>query len=128
MTNYRVILLGDFNIRGFDWESSLPHENCQFYSKLRGDVIYTSTCFLRLGQHVDADYSSTMLDLVFYNITDLHITFPNTGVVKPDVYHPPLSIEMPFIVKTCSKTSALSYFKYTCCDYTLLYRILSSFD
>jgi hypothetical protein len=57
-TNYRVILLGDFNVPGFDWESGLPRENCQFYSKLRGEAIYTSTCFLGLGQCVDADYSS----------------------------------------------------------------------
>jgi hypothetical protein len=38
-TNYRVILLGDLNVPGFDWESGLPSENCQFYSKLRGDAI-----------------------------------------------------------------------------------------
>jgi hypothetical protein len=72
--------------------------------------------FLGLGQCVDADYSSNMLDLVFSNIADLHITFPDTGMVKPDVYHPPLSIEMPLFVKTCSKTNELSYFKYTCGD------------
>jgi hypothetical protein len=49
-TNYRVILLGDFDVPGFDWEGGLPRENCQFYSKVRGDAIYTSTCFLGLGQ------------------------------------------------------------------------------
>jgi hypothetical protein len=91
MTNYCVILLGDFNVPSFDWKSGLPRENCQFYSKLRGDAIYTSTCFLGVEQCVDADYSSNMLDLVFSNITDLHITFPNTGMVKPDVYHPPVN-------------------------------------
>ena len=62
-----IILLADFNVPGSDWESSLPRENCQLYSKLRGDVIYTCTCFLGLGQCVDADYSSNMLDLVFSN-------------------------------------------------------------
>jgi hypothetical protein len=66
-----------------------------------------------------------MFDLVFSNINDLHIAFPDTGMVKPHVYHPPLSIEMPLFVKTCSKTSEVSYFKYTCVDYTLLYHILS---
>jgi hypothetical protein len=49
-------------------------------------------------------------------------------MVKPDVYHPPLSIEMPLIVKTCSKTSASTYFKYACGDYSLLYQILFSHD
>jgi hypothetical protein len=48
-------------------------------------------------------------------------------MVKPDVYHPPLSIEMPCFIKTCSKTRELSYFKYACGDYTLLYHILSSY-
>jgi hypothetical protein len=41
-----VILLCDSNVPGFDWESDLPRENCQFYSKLRGDAIYNSTFFL----------------------------------------------------------------------------------
>jgi hypothetical protein len=127
-TNYRVILLGDFNVPGFDWERGLPCEYCQFYSKLRGDAIHASTCFLGLGECVDADHSSNILDLVFSNITDLHITFPDTSMVKPDVYHPPLLIELPFIVKTCFKTNELSYFKYACGDYTLLYNILSSYD
>jgi hypothetical protein len=127
-THYRVILLGDFNIPGFDWESGLPREHCKIYSKLRGDAIYTSTCFLGLGQRVDADYSGNMLDLVFSNITDLHINFSDIGIVKPDVYHPPLSIEMPLLLKHVSKTSEFSHFKYACGDYTLLYHIFSSHD
>jgi hypothetical protein len=44
-----------------------------------------------------------MLDLVFSNIADLHITFPGTGMVKPDVFHPPLSIVMPSFVKHVPK-------------------------
>jgi hypothetical protein len=63
-----------------------------------------------------------MLDLVFSNITDLHITFPDTGMVKLDVYHPPLSIEMPLFVKTCSKTNKVLCFKYACSEYTLSYQ------
>jgi hypothetical protein len=69
-----------------------------------------------------------MLDLVFSNITDIHINFPDTGMVKPDACHPPLSIEMPVIVKTCSKTSEFLYFKYACGDYILFYQILFSYD
>jgi hypothetical protein len=33
-----------------------------------------------------------------------------------------------FFVKTYSKTNELSYFKYACGDYALLYNILSSYD
>ena len=93
-------------------------------------MLFTPPLFFLVWDNVlvDADYSSNMFDLVFSNITDLHITFPDTGMVKPDVYHPPLSIEMPRFVKTCSKTSEFSYFKYAFGDYTLLYHNLSSYD
>jgi hypothetical protein len=69
-----------------------------------------------------------MLGLVLFNIGDLHINFRDTGMVKSDVCHPPLSIEMAFIVKTCFETSEFSYFKYASGDFTLIYQILSSHD
>jgi hypothetical protein len=44
--NYRVILMGDFNTPGFDWECGLPVPNYHYYPKLRGDAIYTFMCLL----------------------------------------------------------------------------------
>jgi hypothetical protein len=98
--------------------SLLPFKDVLLQSKFTPPLVFL------VYDCVDADHSRNTLDLVFSNITDLHITFPDTCMVKPDVYHPPLLIEMPFIVKTCFKTNELSYFKYACGDYTLLYNIL----
>jgi hypothetical protein len=66
--------------------------------------------------------------ILFFLILLIFITFPDISWVKTDFYHPPLLIELPFIDKTCYKTNELSYFKYACGDYTLLYNILSSYD
>jgi hypothetical protein len=61
-----------------------------------GELLFTPPLVFLIWDSVcDADYSSNILDLVFSNITDFHITFPDTGMVKPDVYHPPLSTEIP---------------------------------
>jgi hypothetical protein len=42
---------GDFNIPNFDWVRSLSLQNCYFYFKWKGDVVYTSTYFLGLTQY-----------------------------------------------------------------------------
>jgi hypothetical protein len=69
--NTRVILLGDFNAPGFNWESWTPLPKCHYYSKLKGNAIYTSTCLLDLRQCVEAIDTPNMLDLIFANFTDL---------------------------------------------------------
>jgi hypothetical protein len=50
MRNFRVIMVGDLNTPGFDWERALSLQNSHYYSKLKGDAIYTSTCLLNLSQ------------------------------------------------------------------------------
>jgi hypothetical protein len=40
--NTRVILMGDFNAPGFNWEIGAPLPKCHYYSRLKGDVIYIS--------------------------------------------------------------------------------------
>lgn len=45
-TNHSVLLTGNFNVSGFDWERVVPPPNSHFYSKLEGDAIYTLTCLL----------------------------------------------------------------------------------
>jgi hypothetical protein len=52
--NTRVILLGDFNAPGFNWGNGTPLPKCHYYSKLKGNAIYTSTCLLDLRQCVEA--------------------------------------------------------------------------
>jgi hypothetical protein len=73
--NFRVVIVGDFNAPGFDWDHGLSAPDCHYYSKLRGDAIYTSTCLLNLQQCIDAVGSSNLLDLVFTNLNDYNITF-----------------------------------------------------
>jgi hypothetical protein len=48
--NYRVSLIGDFNVAEFDWERGVSLENCHFYSKLKWEAIYASTFFLGESQ------------------------------------------------------------------------------
>jgi hypothetical protein len=33
--NYQVVLLGDFNFPGYDWNNGSPSPNCHFYTKLK---------------------------------------------------------------------------------------------
>jgi hypothetical protein len=61
--NIRVILRGDFNAPGFNWEIGAPLPKCHYYPKLKGVAIYTSTCLLGLRQCVEAVDSLNMLHL-----------------------------------------------------------------
>jgi hypothetical protein len=31
LTKFRVVVLGDFNVSGYDWVSGLPHANTHYY-------------------------------------------------------------------------------------------------
>jgi hypothetical protein len=76
--------MGDFNTPRFDWKRGVSQANCHYYSKLKGDAIYTSTCRLDLRQRIDAAGSSSLLDLAFTNFSELHINFIDSGIIKPD--------------------------------------------
>jgi hypothetical protein len=52
--NTRVILLGDFNVPGFNLGRGTLLPKCHYYYKLKGDAIYTSTCLLGLTHYVEA--------------------------------------------------------------------------
>jgi hypothetical protein len=60
---YRVILLVDLNVLGFDWNFVLPFLNSHYYSELKGDVIHFATCFLGLNQHNNLGSAETCLTL-----------------------------------------------------------------
>jgi hypothetical protein len=59
-------MVGDFNALGFDWKSGLSLPNSHYYTKLKGDEIYTSTCLLNLYKCIDTVGSSNLLDLLFF--------------------------------------------------------------
>jgi hypothetical protein len=91
--NYRVLLLGDFNVPGFDWNKGLPSPHCHYYTKMKGDVIHSATCFLGLNQHNHSVSGSNLLDLVFSNSVDISLDHVDYGLVHSDQFHPPFIID-----------------------------------
>jgi hypothetical protein len=69
--NFRIIIVGDFNIRGFDWKCGLLLQNFHHCSKLKGEAICTSTCLLNLSLCIDAVGSSNLLDLNIFQFKRL---------------------------------------------------------
>jgi hypothetical protein len=126
--NYRVVILGDFNAPGFDWKLGVSLPNSHYYSELKGDAIYASTCLLNLSQCIDTDGNGNLLDLTFSNTSDLVITNVDPGLIKPDYYHPPLLINVNLPSATCTQNYIHFYRKFSSGNYALLYNILSSFD
>jgi hypothetical protein len=121
-------MVGDFNTLGFYRKRGLSLPNSHYYSKLKGDAIYTSTCLLNLNQCIDNVGSPNLLDLIFSNLSDLRITPVNPGLIKPDNYHPPLIINIYLPFTTSIQNYVYSYRKFSSGDYALLYNILSTFD
>jgi exonuclease III len=48
--NFRVVLGGDFNVPCSDWANGFPQANSHYYTKIRGDVVYSASCYLGLSQ------------------------------------------------------------------------------
>jgi hypothetical protein len=111
--NYRVLLLGDFNVPGFDWNSGLPSPNCHFYTKLKGDVIHSATCFLGLSQLNYSDSGSNLLDLVFSYFADLTVAHPVNGLVQPDNFHPPFIIDCSMPVRLTKQNCNILYKRFS---------------
>jgi hypothetical protein len=86
-------LLGDFNVPGFDWYSGLPSTNCYYYAKLKGEVIYSSICFLWLRKYNYSKDGFNLLDLVFSDVADFTINPAEYGIVQPDHYHSPFIVD-----------------------------------
>jgi hypothetical protein len=126
--NFRVIMVGDFNAPGFDWKSGLSLPNSHYYSKLKGDAIYTSTCLLNLNQCIDTVGSSSLLDLIFSSLSDLGIIPVDPGLIKSVNYHPSLITNIYLPLTTCIQNYVYSYRKFSFGDYALLYNILSTFN
>jgi hypothetical protein len=120
--------MGDFNTPCFDWKRGLSQANCYYYSKLKGESIYTSTCLLDLRQCIDAVGCSSLLDLAFTNFSELNINFIDSGNIKPDAYHPPFVVDVFLPFDASRHNCEYSYRKFASGDYTFLYNILSTCD
>jgi hypothetical protein len=99
--NFLVVIVGDLRTPGFDRKCGLYLPYSHYYSKLKVDAIYTSSCLLNLSQCIDTAGSSNLLDLIFPNLSDLCTTFAYPGLVKSDNYHPTLIINIHLPFATC---------------------------
>jgi hypothetical protein len=89
-----VIFASGFNVPGFDWNCGLLSPNCPFYKRQKGGVINSATCFLGLNQHNYPDKDRNLLHLFFSsNFADLSVDHAQYGLVKPDDFRPPFSID-----------------------------------
>jgi hypothetical protein len=117
--SFCVILLADLNAPGFNWVHGSSLSNCHYYSKLKGDAIYTSACLLGLRQLIESADRRNLLDLVFANFPDLMPIPADSGLVKPDVYHPPLIILIHFQHLPKNPTCTMWYRNFSTGNYTL---------
>jgi hypothetical protein len=125
--NFQV-LVGDFNVPGFDWKLGLSSSSSYYYIKLKGEAIYTSTCLLSLSQHNYSSNNGNLLDLIFSNVADFSVNYGVHSLVHPDVYHPPFVTELKLPTRRSNMLSGISFRKYSSGDYLMLYDTLSTYD
>jgi hypothetical protein len=121
-------LLWDFSAPGFNWETEALLSKCHYYSKLKGDVTYTSTLLLVLRQCVEAAGSINRLDLVFANFSDLKLVPAHSVLFTPVTYNPPFIVDVLLPHVNNNLNSEISYLIFSAGNYTLLYNILSTYD
>jgi hypothetical protein len=128
-SNYRVILLGDFNVPGFDWNYGLLSPNCHFYTKLKGDMIHSAICFLGLNQHNYPDSGSNLLGFFIFfppNFADHSVDHAEYDPVQPDNFHPPLIIDCTMPVRRFKQNFNIFYKRFFAGDFAVLYNALST--
>ena len=123
-----VFLLGDYNMPNVSWTSD------EFGLSASGNLTTSSTLlvdafsffnFFQLNCVVNS--SGNILDLVLSNSKDLSIENASSPLIKPDLYHPPLSI-----LYHCPKIHKVdftrSYFDFKAGDYPSISRFFNSYD
>ena len=126
--NSRVILLGDFNVPGFDWNKGLPSPHCHYYTKLKGEVIHSAACLLGLIQYNHSVGDRNLLDLVFSNFANISLEHVDYGLVQSDHFHPPFIIDCSLSHWRNNLNSVSAYRRFPAGDYELLYNTLLSYD
>jgi hypothetical protein len=122
--NFRVVLLGDFNVPGYDWVNGFPQANSHYYIKIRGGIIQNATCYLGLKQRNFTVNNMNFLDLVFahgYNVT---VAISDFELVVPDTNVPPLCTDLD-ILTSSSQSLRYSFRNHPRGDYALLYEFFS---
>ncbi|PNF19791.1 hypothetical protein B7P43_G14658 [Cryptotermes secundus] len=126
--NYRVLLLGDFNVPGYDWDNGFPSPTSHFYTKLRGDVIYSAVCYLGFSQYNHPVNGLNLLDLVFSNFGNFSLISVDQGLVHPDPFHPPFIIDCKIPLRQSNQNFSTPCKLYSAGDYALLYNALFTYD
>jgi hypothetical protein len=67
-------------------------------------------------------------DLVFANFTDLKSVPAASGLVTPNTYHPPLSIDVHLPHVTNNQNCEFTYRNFAAGNYTLLYNMISTYN
>jgi hypothetical protein len=110
--NFRVVLLGDFNVSGFDWANGFPQLDSHYYTKIGGDVFHSAACYLGLSQHNLTIQNKNLLDLVFANVSCVNVTISNFDLVESDAVHPSLVIDLSSIFLSSYLQPRLSVTKF----------------
>jgi hypothetical protein len=105
--HFRVLVVGDFNVPGFDWKLGLSSSSSYCYIKLKDEAIYTSTSLFGLSQHNYSCNNGNMLDIIFSSVTDFSVNYDVHSVVHPDVYHPPFVTELNLPTRRSDMLSSL---------------------
>jgi hypothetical protein len=63
----------------------------------------------------------------FCDFANIDVTFLDSGIIKTDIYYPPLSIEIILSLESTTQNCECSYRKSASADYYLLYNILSTY-
>jgi hypothetical protein len=110
------------------WNCGLLSPNCHIYTKLKGDLIHSATCFLGLNQRNYPDNGSNLLGLVFSNFADLSVDHAEHGPVQPDHLRTPFIVDCEMPVRRCKQNFNISYERFSAGDYAVLYNALSTYD
>jgi len=82
-----LVLLGDFDVPDFYWKIGLSSISSYYYSKLKGENIYSSTGLLVLSQHNYFPNNGNLLDLMFSSFTDFSMTYGAPLYLPPSFCH-----------------------------------------
>jgi hypothetical protein len=120
------LVIGDFSAPNFYWQRGLLLSNHHFCLTLKGGATYTSACLLGLTQFVST-YNA--LDPVITNFSHVGTFFADVGDAKlDDSCLPPIVIEIPLDLHTCTLYHEHSYRMFALGDYSFLFGFLANYD
>lgn len=98
----------------------IPLYDCYYYNIIKRNLVLASSYFLCLNPHSSSFLNNAFLDLLYTDISDLHISVLSYPLVGSDNYHSPLNLdsELTFDFHPTFLTSQCNYGQE---DYLLLY-------